>query len=739
MSTETVTYCRICESLCGMIATVDNGAVTRLRPDTRHPISQGFACPKGVEMADVQNDPRRPVYPLRRRADGSFERVSWRVALGDIGSRLRAVRDRYGSDAIGMYMGNPMAFTYSGLVWTKGTADALGSPHFYTASSQDTNSRLVASALFYGSPLTVGVPDLHRTDLLLMLGANPIVSHGSMIAGTQLREALTGTTARGGRVVVVDPRRTETARLFEHVGIRPDGDAWLMLSMLQVIFTEDLADRAALERLSVGADQLRALAERFRPEETEQMSGVDAGTVRMLARDLATSRRAAVYGRVGVCTGGFGTLVCFLVDALNAVTGNLDRPGGSVFPTPPVDIYRPVIKRGLDTYGARHSRVGGLPDVLGTMPAGVMADEILTPGPGQLRALLVVSGNPVLSVPDGPALKRALGQLDLVVSIDIGFNDTNRDADYILPATTFLEREDMPLQMFAYQLRTFVQWVEPVIEPRGEARQEWEIMRDICAELELVPNSLKSMQRLGAIGRAFTPRAMFTAMLRLGPYGDRFGLRRGGINARVLRANPHGVVLADEVCTGVLPDRITHSDRRIHLAPPQIVGEVDRLWTVSQFDEDYPLRLFGRRELRSINSWMKNARKLTAGGSGPTLQMHPLDAAELSVVDGERVRVSSAGGVVVAIAEITDDITRGAVCLPHGWGHEVGIDGRSTGIGGPNSNSLTRAGAQQLEPLAGMSVLNGIRVRVEPLDCPEPVAAATAWARQGAAADAAGR
>lgn len=715
MSAETVTYCRICESLCGMIATVDDGVVTKLRPDPKHPISRGFACPKGVEMVDVQNDPARPIHPLRRTADGNFERVSWQVAIQDIGRRLRTVRDRHGSDAIGMYMGNPMAFTYSGLVWAKGTADALGSPHFYTASSQDTNSRLVASALFYGSPLTVGVPDLHRTDFLLMLGANPIVSHGSMISGTHLRDALTGIPARGGRVVVVDPRRTETARLFEHIAVRPDGDAWLLLSMLQVIFADGLEDRRALGRLTIGSRELRDLAERFPPEETAHLSGVDASTVRGLARDLASAPRAAVYGRVGVCTGGFGTLVCFLVDALNAVTGNLDRPGGSVFPTPPIDVYQPVIKRGLDTYGARHSRVGNLPDVLGTMPAGVMADEILTPGPGQLRALLVVSGNPVLSVPDGTALKRALGQLDLMVSIDIGINDTNRDADYILPATTFLEREDMPLQMLAYQLRTFMQWVDAVVEPRGEARQEWEILRDICAELGLVPSSVKEVQRLGRIGRALKPRTMFEAMLRLGPYGDRFGLRRGGLNARVLRANPHGVVLADEVPTGVLPGRITHSDNRIHLAPPEIHHEVDRLLAATQFDPDYPLRLFGRRELRSINSWMKNAQKLTVGGSGPTAQLHPRTAAELSVVEGESIRISSAGGEVHAVAELTDDVMVGTVCLPHGWGHEVGVDGRSAGIGGPNSNSLTRAGAEQLERVSGMSVLNGIRVRVEPL------------------------
>lgn len=704
---EQVTFCRICEPLCGLVATVEDGVVTKLRPDPEHPISKGFACPKGIAMTEVQNDPERVVHPLRRGADGEFERVGWGDALADIGRRLRALRDEHGMESVGFYLGNPAAFSYSHIVWAKGMADALGSPHFYSASSQDTSSRFAASALMYGSPLTIPVPDLHRTELLLMVGANPVVSHGSMISGTRVRDDLAAIVERGGRVVVVDPRRSETAKLFEHVAVRPDGDAWLLLSLLHVIFEEGLEDRRALVDVE-GVESLRHLAGSFEPEHVARHSGVDADAVRALARDLATARRAAVYGRTGACLGAYGTLVNFLLDALNVVTGNVDRPGGAVFPTPPIDLYETASKRGLDSYATARTRVGGLPEVLGSMPAGVMVDEIRTPGPGQMRALIVTSGNPVLSVPDGPALEAALGELDLLVSIDLGVNDTNRHADYILPATSFLEREDLPAAMFPYQLRTFVQWTDAVVPPRGEARQEWEILRDICAQLGLVPSSARELRRLGRLGRALGPKLLFDAMLRIGPFGDRFGLRRGGLSIAKLRKRyPHGVVLAEEVPTGVLPKRLKH---RVRLAPDEIVAEVARLQAAPREDA---LRLFGRRELRSHNSWMKNSEKLMRNQRGSTLRVHPADAARLGLTDGRPARVRSTAGAIEAVVECSEDIAPGSASLPHGWGRRVDVAGEPVADGGANYNALTTAGPDALEPLAGMSILNGIDIEVE--------------------------
>src|SRR3954469_9820814 len=323
MAEQTVTFCRICEAHCGMVATVEDGRFTQLRPDPENTLSSGYACPKGIAMADVQNDPDRVLRPLRKRPDGEFERVSWDEAMRDIGTRLGRVRDEHGAGSIGWYMGNPGAFSYPHTLWVKGFLDALGSPHYYSAGSQDVNNRFAASALLYGSPLVVPIPDLQRTSFLLMLGANPMVSHGSVLTAPRIRDQLRAITARGGRVLVVDPRRTETARQFEHVPITPDTDAWMLLSLLQVIFEEGLADRRFLAGWTRDACTLRRLAAPHPPDETEHRTGIPAADVRRLARDFAAADGAVAYGRTGSCLGRHGTVVAFLIDALNAVTGNL--------------------------------------------------------------------------------------------------------------------------------------------------------------------------------------------------------------------------------------------------------------------------------------------------------------------------------------------------------------------------------------------------------------------------------
>src|SRR5436309_9010845 len=465
---EKVTFCRICEAHCGMVATVEEGRVTKLRPDPAHPLSRGYACPKGIAMTDVQNDPDRVLYPLRRTASGDFERVSWEDALADIGPRLRRIKDEHGPASIGWYMGNPGAFSYSHALWVKGFLDGLGSPHYYTAGSQDVNNRFAASALLYGSPVVVPIPDLRRTTFLLMVGANPLVSHGSVLTAPRVRDQLNDVVRRGGRVVAVDPRRTETARQYEHLAIRPDSDAWLLLAMINVIFDSGLANRAFLSSSTLGADGLEQLARPFMPEEAERHTGIAAVDVRALARDFATAPAAAAYGRTGSCLGRFGTLVAFLLDALNAVTGNLDRPGGAVFGRPAIAIDEVAERFGLASYGQVRSRFGGFPDVLGNLPASLLPREIETSGERQLHALMVSAGNPVLSVPDGAALARALGKLDLLVSLDFYVNETNRHADYILPTTTWLERDDTPVAFLGFYTTPFVQHSDPVVAPAGE-------------------------------------------------------------------------------------------------------------------------------------------------------------------------------------------------------------------------------------------------------------------------------
>lgn len=717
------TFCRICEPLCGLLATVEDGRLLSLRPDPDHPLSRGQACPKGIAFTDVQNDPDRVLRPLRRSDDGTFQEVGWDEALDDIAARLRAIWDADGGAALGHYLGNPPAFSYSAPVWSGLWCTRLGVVHQFTTGSQDINSRFVSSKLLYDAASQLPFPDLPRTDFLLMLGANPHVSHGSALKAPRIKDELKAIVARGGRVVVVDPRRTETAKAYEHVGVRPDGDAWLLLSMLHVIFTEGLADRDAVAEQTTGAAWLERAVGAFPPEETEAESGVAAGVVRELARAFATSPAAVAYGRTGACLGRHGTLVNYLLDALSIVTGNLDRAGGMLFAHGVIPLEDLAERAGMMTYGKARSRIGDFPDIMGIFPAATMADEITTPGPGRLRALVVTGGNPVLTVPDGDRLEAALQQLDLLVALDLYINETNRHAHYVLPTTTFLEREDLPNVLTSTAVTPFFQATAPVLEPYGEARQEWVIFEELLHRMGLAVNGrgtgapnrvLLALERRGVA--RLTPRRMFDALLRTGPFGDRFGLRRGGLSiARSLEQHPHGVVLEEHAATGRRRKAVRHPGHRVRLDPPEIADELARLGERHPADPAYPLRLIGMREMRSQNSWMHNSATLMKGERTHAARINPADAAAVGIADGDRVRLVSEQGDLVTTAKVTADVGPGTVALPHGWGHRAGKGGwrRANEAGGANSNQLMSARPDDLERLAGMAVLNGVAVRIE--------------------------
>jgi formate dehydrogenase len=700
--------------------TVEEGRVTRVRPDRDNPLSRGFACPKGIAIGEVQNDPDRVLHPLKRRAGSprgevEFERVSWEDALNDIGTRLGKIIAARGGSALALYFGNPAAFSYSCSMWAKGLLDAVGSPHFYNAGSQDVNNRCVASKLLYGSSFLFPIPDLARTDFLLMLGANPIVSHGSMVAEPLIRDELNGIVQRGGRVIVVDPRRTETARLYEHVPLDPDSDAWLLLSLLHVIFAGGLEDRDALETQARGSDKLREMVAGHSPEDTEVRTGVPAERVRQLAHDLASAPSATVYGRCGTCRGRHATLTAYLIDALNLATGNLDRPGGAIFGSSPVAMDELLEKAGADTYGKVRSRIGDFPDVMGALPAAVMAKEITTPGEGQIRALFVVGGNPVLSLPNGAELEAALAELELIVTFDLYASDTSRFADYVLPATTFLEREDFPLPFLTLHTTPFVQWTEPVVEPYGEARQEWEAIDEISRRIGVVPSSSRTIRALGRLGIRLSPQRLLDLLLRTSPSGDLFGLRRGGLSIAQLRRHPHGIVLAEHPPTGVLRDKVRHADKLVRLDPPEILDDARRLGERHTVDPRFPMRLIGMRSLRTQNSWLHNSRKLMAAGQMHAARLHPDDAEHAGIANWGRVRITSATGAIELPALITDEIKQGTIAVPHGWGHRPGAFGQvAAQAGGANVNLLASTRIEDVEPLAGMSHLDGIPVRIEP-------------------------
>lgn len=716
------TFCRICEPLCGMIATVEDGRLVALRPDKDHPLSTGFACPKGIAFTEVHNDPERITTPLRRTADG-FEPVSWDEALSDIAARLAAILRTDGPGAVGWYMGNPGAFSYAhtfaALLFIKGLGRG---GHYFTASSQDTNSRLIASQLLYGSPMSVPIPDLTRTRMLVMLGANPVVSHGSFLTAPRIKDRMHDIVKRGGRVVVIDPRRTETAAAFEWLGIVPDTDSFFLLSLLQVMFAEGVVDMQAVGRRADGAEWLRELCPPFTPESTAARTGIEPGTVRALARDLVHTNGAAVYGRLGTCVGRHGTLTSYLMDVVNLVAGNLDQPGGSVFSS-----METIGGRWQNTmlgmvmrysYRRNRSRIGGIASAIGSEPAALMAKEITTPGHRQIRAMFVSAGNPVLSVPNGEELASAFDTLELSVALDFYRTETTSRCDYILPTTTMYEREDFPYTFQGFQATPFRQVTAAVVAPAGQARAEWDIVEDLTSRLAPCVPMFRIMdllrKALVAFGFGLTPRLMMDALIRMSQGGDRFGLRRGGLTMqRLAEEHPHGVVVAPHIRTGVLPNVVGYLSRRVKLVHRDIEADVHRL-TAAADHQDYPLRLIGMREPRSENSWMHNSPLLMRGERTQRALMHVDDATALGIADGDQVRVSSPFGDITVRVGTTKDLMAGVIAVPHGWGHN-GSGGWSVAnrAGGANVNQLTSSAPEDVEPLSGMAWLTGVPVRVE--------------------------
>lgn len=729
------TFCRICEPLCGMIASVEDGRLVSLRPDRDHPLSAGFACQKGIAFTEVVNDPDRVTTPLRRRAgakrpgDGpstpdGFDPVTWDEALDDIAARCNRILRTHGSGAFGWYMGNPAAFSYSHLFGVMAFIKGIGRhSHYFTSSTQDTSSRLLASQFLYGTPMSVPIPDLIRTDLLVLMGANPVVSHGSFLTAPRIKDRMHDVVKRGGRVVVIDPRRSETAAQFEWLGIVPDGDAYFLLSLLSVMFGEGLVDRAAVAAQADDLDWLAARCAPFPPERTESHTGISPDVVRALARALVSTPRAAVYGRLGTCVGRQGTLTTYLIDAVNLVAGNLDRPGGSVFSTLGISGQRLGIKAmGASlrrSYRRKRTRVGGFRSVIASEPAALMAKEMSTAGKHQIKALFVSAGNPVLSVPNGLELEDAFAGLDLAVGLDFYVTETTAHCDYILPVTTMYERDDYALTFQQFQATPFRQTTEAVVDAPGQARTEWDIIDDLTGRIgPRTPAfaALAAMRNvLGVFGRRLDPRVVADGMIRLSDGGDRYGLRRGGLTFNKLsRDHPHGVVVAPNIRTGVLGEVVAYRHGRIRLAHDDIAAEIAAM-VRRQPPVDYPMRMIGMREPRSENSWMHNSPLLMRGERTSRALMHVDDAAARRIADGDVIEVSSAHGRIALPVALTADIVAGTIAIPHGWGHKgTGSWRVANKAGGVNVNQLMSSDPDDVEALAGMSWLTGVPVQVGP-------------------------
>lgn len=711
--TEVPTFCRICEPLCGLIATVEDGRLTGLRPDEEDPHSQGFCCVKGLSMTQIVNDPDRVTRPLKRvGGPGEFVEVSWEEALADIGARLRTLRKNLGPSSIAVHEGNPPYFSFAAAMWGKTLTMAIGTPWFYGINSEDGASRVAAFKLLYGHCAHMPIPDIRRAGAMLILGANPLVSKGSFVHDPQMRQHLEQVVERGGRVFVVDPRRTATAELFEHVPIKAGTDAWFLLSVLHVIVTRGLHDKEFIDRWTTGFDTWSAELQAFPPEATEELTGVPPRVVVEVAEYLATADSAVVYGRTGTCTQRFGTLVNVLQDFVNIITGNVQREGGMVWAWSPVAIGPIAEAMRMSTFDKVRTRVRGLPDTYGFLPSSALPEEIQTPGEGQIRGLVMIGSNPVVTGPSGQRLVEALEELDTFVAMDIYMNETNRQAHYILPTTTMYEREDTPLQFSNRYVRPALRATARVVEAPGECREEWVILNDIAKAMGRGSAHAYAVQRLLArAGLGLTPMGMADLLIRTGRAGDLFGLRRRGWSLKKLHERaPRGVVLHEYLPLAPMKKFIKTPDRRIPMTHPVFMAELERLKAVEGDggSQAYPLRMIGMREMTSHNSWMHNSSRLMPAGRQHAIRIHPQDASAAGVRNGDEVRITSEGGTVETVALVTDEMTPGTIAMPHGWGHRGGWK-RANGAGGATSNFLST----EVELASGTSVLNGIPVRVQ--------------------------
>ncbi|MFD7426646.1 molybdopterin oxidoreductase family protein [Streptomyces sp. NPDC059818] len=734
--------CPLCEATCGLTLTIEGSRVTGARGDRDDVFSHGFICPKGASIGGLDEDPDRLRTPLVRK-DGVLTEASWGEAFDAIARALPAVTEEHGPQAVGVVLGNPNVHTMAGALYPSALLAALRTRALFTASTLDQMPKHVSSGLLFGDPNSIPVPDLDRTGHLLLLGANPLESNGSLCTAPDFPGKLKALRRRGGGLTVVDPRRTRTARLADrHVAIRPGTDALLLAAVTHVLFEEKLTDPGALADHVQGIDQVAEAVRDFPPEAVAAACDVDAGTIRTIARELAAAPTAAVYGRIGSCTVEHGTLASWLVDVLNILTGNLDRPGGALFPlSATARAPRPAAPGKGFALGRWSSRVSGHPEAKGELPISALAEEITTPGEGRIRALIVLAANPVLSAPDGDRLDRALADgLDFMVSVDPYLNETSRHADVLLPPPPPSQSAHFDFAFNTLAVRNQVRYTRPAVPLDADRMDEGEILARLVlavsgmhgAEPDAVdamvidrtlgktvadPHSPVHGRAPAELAAALTgrtgPERRLDLMLRLGPYGDGFGADPDGLTLERLLARPHGIDLGP--LASRVPEILTTRSGRVELFPAPIAADLPRLRAALAVRTDPDaLVLIGRRHLRSNNSWMHNVAALTGGSNVCTLQMHPEDAARLGLADGAAATVTADGGELTAPVEITDGVRTGVVSLPHGWGHSRPGTRMSVAAATPGVNVNQLLDGTRLDPLSGTAVLNGIPVTVTP-------------------------
>lgn len=715
MSKTHFATCSICEASCGLEVEVEGDRIVKLRGDRADSFSLGHVCPKMIALKQIHEDPDRLRRPVKRIGK-EWKEIDWDEALDLAAGRIAEIQEQHGNDAVGIYLGNPTAHDHGVILLGTPLLLALKTRNRFTANSVDGLPRMLVSYLLYGSQSLVPVPDIDRTRHLLILGGNPAVSNSSAMCAPGVVRRLKALRARGGKIVLIDPRRTETAKLADaHHFIRPGTDALFQLSMLNVLFAEGLTDPGHLDGILDGAGTLPDLAKDYPPERTAPLTGVAADTVRSLTRDFAAAESAVCYGRMGTCVQEFGAVSTWLCDVINALTGNLDRPGGAMFTTPAVDLPKVLARIGesgqFDTF---RTRVSDLPEFAGELPVAALAEEIDTPGQGQIRALITHAGNPVLSCPNGRRLDKALSGLDFMVAIDIYVNETTRHADLILPSTFGLERDHYSILSYALAVRNYARFSPAAVPAAEGTREGWEILVGLAARLLGAKKGMAGRVTGGAMeaaARRLGPNRILDLLLRLGPYRK--------LNLKRLEAQPHGMDFG--ALEPRLPDVIQHADHKVQIAHETIVNDLKRLaGRVADWESagtgartDDQLWLITRRSQRSNNTWLHNCIGLVRGKHRCTLRLSPTDASRREIRNGDEVQVSTDVGDITVTAEVSEEMMPGVASMPFGWGHdrpgvELAVAGERPGV---SLNDVLDE--RRIDVLSGCSDLNGQRVRVE--------------------------
>ncbi len=728
--------CPLCEACCGLEITHEDGKVKSVRGASEDGFSNGYICPKGVALADLHDDPDRLRKPLVKR-DGVFVEVEWDEAFEEIEKGLLPIYEAHGPSAFGTVLGNPVAHRHGLALYILRLVRQIGSHNTFSASTVDQMPKHRSSGAMYGGWLTIPVPDITRTDLLVVLGGNPIVSNGSLWTVPDFRGKARALRERGGRLVTIDPRRTETAKISdEHHFIRPGGDVYLLLGIASALFEEGLVKPGRISQWLSGLEELEAAVAPFTAEAMAPKCGIDAGTIRKLARDLAGAEKAALYGRIGTCLQTFATLNSWLVDVINILTGNMDEPGGMMFPKAPAFAAntkgKPGIGRGVKT-GRRFSKVSQAPEVMGEFPISTLAEEISEAGEGRIRALISAAANPVLSSPNGGKLEAALEELDFMVSFDIYLNETTRHANVILPSPSALEDSHWDVSFHQLAWRNYARYCGPVFDHPETMLPEWQtIMRVVgmfkglgpnCdvhalddemtrADVEKVAGPMTDAV-MNAVSTYTGPDRQVELELRGGPYGDGFGQRPDGLTLAKLKAATYGVDLG--LHEPRIPEILRTPSGKIELAPAEFIADLVRV-EKDAGRQDAPFTLIGRRDVRTNNSWMHNLPTLAKGPNRCKLLVNPADGEKLALTSGSIAEISANGATLYAPVELTDDMMPGVVSLPHGWGHDhkgarLSVAERNPGV---NINALI--GSDERDPLSGNSVLNGVAVSVRAAD-----------------------